>query len=278
LHPPLIEYNYNSRGFRDAEWPDDLSELKDAIWVFGDSFTVGVGSPIAHTWPYAVAQELNKRVINVSMDGASNEWIARRAADVYQAVQPSKMIIMWSYFCRRESADTSCTDENRRLFASELSDNHDADIDNFRKCVNIVDLIPADCIHFVIPKADPAVEYEYNLTNTWDNIKGPSWPSLTPLTEEEYQELPDWIIEEIKTVHHCNLFFKQAHQFAKIFSSHRLCAGEHHYWGPVPELDIARDGYKDGYYFDLLSSHWVAATVGRQWGATHQRSSAVNPV
>jgi len=116
-YPYLVEYNYNSRGFRDAEWPNDPSELKDAIWVVGDSFTVGLGSPVNHTWPYAVAQELNKRVINVSMDGASNEWIARRAVDVYHAVQPSKMIIMWSYFHRRESADVTKSDEDRRMLA-----------------------------------------------------------------------------------------------------------------------------------------------------------------
>ena len=41
-----VEYCYNSRGYRDQEWPADLS---NAIWCIGDSFTVGIGSPLGHT-------------------------------------------------------------------------------------------------------------------------------------------------------------------------------------------------------------------------------------
>ena len=49
-YPHQIEYKYNSRGYRDAEWPNTITELQDAIWCFGDSFTVGIGSPLNHTW------------------------------------------------------------------------------------------------------------------------------------------------------------------------------------------------------------------------------------
>ena len=49
--PHAVEYRYNTRGFRDLEWPDDHQELKNAIWCVGDSFTVGIGSPFRHTWP-----------------------------------------------------------------------------------------------------------------------------------------------------------------------------------------------------------------------------------
>ena len=43
-----VEYQYNSRGFRDHEWPEDLS---DVIWCVGDSFTEGLGQPFGETWP-----------------------------------------------------------------------------------------------------------------------------------------------------------------------------------------------------------------------------------
>lgn len=256
-YPHPVEYNYNSRGFRDAEWPNDLSELKNAIWVIGDSFTVGVGSPVNHTWPYAVAQELNKRVINVSMDGASNEWIARRAVDVYHAVQPSNMIIMWSYFHRRESTDTTKSDEARRQKNSDSrTDDPCVDIDNFHECLDKVTLLPADCIHFVIPRAG----YEYNLSDLWNHIKGNSWPDQVPLTEEEYQQLPQWIIDEIRTVHRCNDRFMKIYRLAKM----QQRTDGHCYCGPVPQLDTARDGH----HFDILSSQWVATAVARHWQST----------
>ena len=269
-YPHPVEYNYNSRGFRDAEWPDDLPELKDAIWVFGDSFTVGVGSPINYTWPYAVAQELNKRVINISMDGASNEWIARRAVDVYHAVQPSNMIIMWSYFHRRESTNIKKFDEDKRLHAStKKTDDLRADVNNFFECMNKVACLPVDCIHFVIPYAVPGITqaefYQQELQAVWDNIKGNDWPDQVPTTKEEYQQLPQWIIDEIRTVHCCDDRFAHVYRLAAIGSTMQQRTSSHYYYGSVPRLDIARDGH----HFDILSSQWVAAAVAQHWQLTH---------
>lgn len=261
-YPHQIEYNYNSRGFRDAEWPDTLSELQDAVWVFGDSFTVGIGSPINHTWPYAVSQELNKRVINISMDGASNQWIARRVMDVYRAVQPSKIIVMWSYFHRRESADSASSDEDRRQHHAIPPDDT-ADIDDFCNCINTVGLLPIDCLHFTIPNAGPdiLIYHERTLTSVWNLIKGKDWPDQVPLTKEEYQQLPQWIIEEINTLHSVDDYFEYESHFADTVANIQQGSGNHHYLGPAPQLDTARDGH----HFDILSSHQVAATVGRQW-------------
>ena len=42
-YPYSVSYQYNSRGYRDHEWPDDL---QNAVWCIGDSFTVGIGSPV----------------------------------------------------------------------------------------------------------------------------------------------------------------------------------------------------------------------------------------
>ena len=98
-YPYRVNYNYNSRGFRDSEWPDNL---ENAVWCIGDSFTAGVGCPPDHIWPCILQQKLNQRTINVSMDGASNEWIARRTCDIIDAIHPSTIIIQWSYTHRRE--------------------------------------------------------------------------------------------------------------------------------------------------------------------------------
>jgi hypothetical protein len=115
-YPHKITYCYNSRGFRDQEWPVSESELKNAIWCVGDSFTVGLGSPLLHTWPSRLAELSNRRTINVSMDGASNEWIARTAQSIVNSICPMHMVIMWSYTHRRELNDVTLNVENRRLF------------------------------------------------------------------------------------------------------------------------------------------------------------------
>lgn len=100
--PDHIDYRYNSRGFRDTEWPTDLDQLQNSIWCMGDSFTVGIGSAFDHTWPQVLQAKTATRCINVSMDGASNNWIARQAVKILQEVQPRIMVIHWSYLHRRE--------------------------------------------------------------------------------------------------------------------------------------------------------------------------------
>jgi hypothetical protein len=101
-YPYAIEYVYNSRGYRDQEWPTQLNQLKDAVWCIGDSFTVGLGSPVEHTWCYILQQQTGQRTINVSMDGASNNWIARQAQNILTEICPEMLIIHWSYLHRRE--------------------------------------------------------------------------------------------------------------------------------------------------------------------------------
>jgi len=101
-YPHDITYNYNSRGFRDAELPDTVEVLLSAIWCVGDSFTVGIGSPLEHTWPWILQQSTQRRTINVSMDGASNMWIARKSLDILHQINPSYLIVQWSYISRRE--------------------------------------------------------------------------------------------------------------------------------------------------------------------------------
>jgi hypothetical protein len=101
-YPHNINYQYNSRGFRDQEWPDTVDQLKQAIWCVGDSFTVGIGSPVEHTWPNVLQQSTQKRIINVSMDGASNNWISRKILKILTEVEPELIVVHWSYLQRRE--------------------------------------------------------------------------------------------------------------------------------------------------------------------------------
>ena len=97
-----IDYRYNSRGFRDREWPQSFDHMRQCIWCVGDSFTVGIGQPLDNIWPNVLEQTLGQRTINFSMDGASNNWIARRTKEICESVDPQHVIVMWSYVERRE--------------------------------------------------------------------------------------------------------------------------------------------------------------------------------
>ena len=75
-----ITYEYNSRGFRDQEWPNDLS---DVVWCIGDSFTSGIGQPFEETWPKVLENKIKKRCINLGLDGCSNDHIAHMAKEIF---------------------------------------------------------------------------------------------------------------------------------------------------------------------------------------------------
>jgi len=114
-YPHVVDYQYNSRGFRDVEWPNNL---KDAVWCIGDSFTVGLGSPYQHTWPAVLQEITGLTTINISVNGASNSWISRKTLELINTIQPKLVIVMWSYFYRRESDDESLSDEERQIWSN----------------------------------------------------------------------------------------------------------------------------------------------------------------
>jgi len=165
-YPYKVEHKFNDRGFRDDVWP--VSNLDECIWCVGDSFTVGIGSPREHTWTYLLQEKTKIRTINISMDGASNTWIARKASSVIESIVPKNLIIQWSYIHRRELFDTRLSDENRRLWYDEdLFDGEDninltldniAQVDTLAKTrgVNVIHTFVPDCV----PKWDRELFYD----------------------------------------------------------------------------------------------------------------------
>jgi hypothetical protein len=109
-YPHKVQYQYNSRGYRDQEWPAD-QQLQHSIWCVGDSFTAGIGMSFNHIWPQILEQQLNQRTINVSMDGASNNWIARQTVQILKTIAPKIIIIHWSYAHRREGLNALSNSE-----------------------------------------------------------------------------------------------------------------------------------------------------------------------
>lgn len=101
-YPYEVDYAFNSRGYRDQEWPGTTEELEKSIWCVGDSCVMGIGAPVSHSWPYLLSSAINQRCINVSLVGASNEWIMRQCLYLLDKISVATLVIGWSFVHRRE--------------------------------------------------------------------------------------------------------------------------------------------------------------------------------
>lgn len=249
-YPWPVAYEYNSRGFRDREWPQTIEEMRDCVWCVGDSFTLGIGCPIDHTWPRVVEQQTGVKTINMSMDGASNDWISRRAQQVQAIIKPRAMVVLWSYWHRRETDDRSQFDENRRCMAPYAESWQD-DFLNFRQNFFQVNTGRCRIYNLLIPDA-----YDKSaLAELWQNLRGPNWPHYLPNTINDISpDIQRELTEDFQTWDKIQQFFeiKQSVDI-KLFL-------EHHAILEVPIKDRARDGY----HFDLLTSQWISDRV-TQW-------------
>lgn len=245
-----INYNYNSRGYRDQEWPESIDQLKNAIWCIGDSFTVGLGSPQEHTWPYLLQQQLNQRTINVSMDGASNDWIQRKALKLLKEIQPQTIVIHWSYVTRHEINNDLLDDEQRRA-------EHDPQtlrvhgFDFFKQKLKqlIIQLEEVknqtQIIHSFIPAFD--LEYDCKIDRVWPIIKGADWP-VAPTTVQELENLPNFVKQELKND------FKYYNKFKEQFEYY------HDINCCVPEF-VPQDLARDGHHYDIKTASAFAQQI-----------------
>ena len=138
-----ITYKYNSRGFRDDEWPADLSNV---IWCVGDSFTVGIGQPFEEIWPRLLQTKIGKRCLNISRDGMSNDTMALMIKEIVNTYNPKNVVVMWSYFNRRRVNDLD-VHHNKNDFGVKQ------DLENFCKNYKSVEKLPTNIIHTLIPNA-----------------------------------------------------------------------------------------------------------------------------
>lgn len=199
-YPHDIEYRFNSRGFRDQEWPGLVEELQNCIWCFGDSFTKGIGVPYLHTWVKILESKTNKRCINISMDGASNQWIARKIIRVLETVAPKNIVVQWSFLSRFEIEDESLCDEDRRD-SGKSSTRTQADLlDQFNKLINQVEIVKnkSNVIHSFIPGYSCATEnIDSEIDKIWQSLRGKNWPLSPPLDQRQLMNLDPNILSEI---------------------------------------------------------------------------------
>jgi len=138
-----ISYRYNSRGFRDYEWPEDLS---DVVWCVGDSFTVGIGQPFEETWPQLLQKKSGKRCLNLGEDGCSNDTVALRIQEICKLHSPNLIVVMWSYLSRRRINNKNVHHDKKHFGNKE-------DMENFAKNFKIVNELPTSVINMIVPNA-----------------------------------------------------------------------------------------------------------------------------
>jgi hypothetical protein len=136
-----ITYEYNSKGFRDHEWPTDLN---DVIWCIGDSFTVGVGQPFEETWPSLLQKNIGRRCLNLGEDGCSNDTISLRIKEIYKLYQPKLIIVMWSYLHRRRI-------NGKDIYFDKKNFGRTEDLKNFNKNFTEVNNLNCKIINLLIP-------------------------------------------------------------------------------------------------------------------------------
>jgi lysophospholipase L1-like esterase len=138
-HPP-VNYRFNSTGFRTHtvdQWQSN------AILVLGDSFTLGLGNNVNERYTDIIERQLIHQVLNFSLNGASNDWICRKLAQLLPLFQPRAIVLHYTFSHRRERPRTDWHDDERTecepLYTSQQ--NYNNWLDNFYKiCAMTMDI------------------------------------------------------------------------------------------------------------------------------------------
>lgn len=263
-YPHHVEYVFNSRGLRDLEWPDNMTDLKQAIWCVGDSFTVGLGQPFHHTWPQVLQDQSGTRTINVSMDGASNQWILRRAQDILREVNPRNMVVMWTYSHRRELPDEDLDDEQRRVNTS--TERPETDFQFWLDLKHHLNIAGCNIIQTAIPEFAGVIwKAQDKLLQWWDSIRDPEWPPC-PMSLEDLFNIPAHIRQEMMDHHRCwQCFYDCLESISNGNLDLSICMLEDGITRLLPvdviyiheRLDLSRDHH----HFDILTAKWVAQQI-----------------
>ena len=84
-----IRYKFNSHGFRTNEFNNLPS-----IMFLGCSFTVGVGLPQEHTWPFIVSKKLSLEMINLGIGGIGEDGVFRIADYYVDKIKPKILVFL----------------------------------------------------------------------------------------------------------------------------------------------------------------------------------------
>jgi hypothetical protein len=107
---PPVSYQFNQVGFR-THSIDHFDP--NAILVLGDSFTLGLGVNGADRFSDIIEQRTGHQVLNFSLNGASNDWIARKLQQLLTVFQPRAIVVHYTFSHRRERPNLDWLDDER---------------------------------------------------------------------------------------------------------------------------------------------------------------------
>lgn len=144
-----VSYQFNELGYRTS--PIDQFTGKE-ILAIGDSFTLGLGVNVGQRWSEYLESNINCPVLNFSLNGASNDWIARRTKELLEYFTPRAIVLHYSFSHRREHPDITWQDDERTLCdpGPTETENFNNWYENFKKINQCCGNIPV--IHSFIPK------------------------------------------------------------------------------------------------------------------------------
>lgn len=157
-YPDKITYKFNSRGFRDDEWPNELESLKQCNFCIGDSNVIGVGLPREHTYINIVNQYSKNKFINCGKSSAYNyHWNLLNSLEIIKVINPKYLIIHWSPFYKTSWGRTAFRD----LFFGNRKD-----MNKFIECIDQIELYKGNTQ--VIHVFNPLYHDFYNFFNRID--------------------------------------------------------------------------------------------------------------
>ena len=255
--PHTVEYHYNSRGFRDHEWPSD--DLDQAIWCLGDSFTVGLGSPFLHTWPQVLQRVTNRRVINISLDGGSNDWLARRAQGIAQEIRPRTMAIMWTYINRRENDLELMLNQTWNTYYDSIKDPAWPSCDSYQYWMHLPWTIKKEIWQKHQPLPDVfQLTKDLNMTpvpnNSFDEDRRLHFVQGDDIENFKYN------VESVQAFPGTTTINLAIPGFASKDQQNdcvKILQAQGNFVPLFDKMDLARDGH----HFDLITSEWIAQEI-----------------
>jgi len=239
--PDSVSYQFNSRGFRDQEWPSDLV---NAVWFAGDSVVLGIGQALENTLPVQVQTATGRTTINLGIRGVSNHTTAYVAQQLLTEIEPVNLVVFWSFFQQRpivnnydflveKSSDTICRN----------------DVENLSYFKSLIDQLPkntkTNVIHVFCP--DISMFTQETAQSIWNDIKDPSWPAeFTDL-----DSLPLEIVKEISYVHKVYDFFDTVTKWDKLKKS----------LGNVVDNIVIKDRARDGFHWGVQTHNEIVKEI-----------------
>ena len=100
--PTDITYKFNKFGFRSDEFVDDG---RDSILSVGDSFTVCIGVPYEHSWPYILSKKFDDcKNYNLGLSAVSGDYVVRAVSKTIEILKPKAVFVFWPGLAAREIA------------------------------------------------------------------------------------------------------------------------------------------------------------------------------